>query len=95
MFYHNHRRYKSGKRAGKAPIELLTGETLEAHWIDLLIQHKQATCQNASGDSGPALRLVSNRHEQILLAEIPTDQAIGEPRVDSGHPSSPIGAQAA
>src|SRR5216683_5831066 len=27
MFYHNHRRYKSGKRQGKAPIELLTGET--------------------------------------------------------------------
>src|SRR5712691_516215 len=27
MFYHNHRRYKSGKRQGKAPIERLTGET--------------------------------------------------------------------
>jgi hypothetical protein len=26
MFYHNHRRYKSGKRKGKAPIELLTGK---------------------------------------------------------------------
>jgi len=26
MFYHNHRRYKSGRRQGKAPIELLTGE---------------------------------------------------------------------
>jgi len=25
MFYHNHHRYKSGKRQGKAPIELLTG----------------------------------------------------------------------
>jgi hypothetical protein len=24
MFYHNHRRYKSGRRQGKAPIELLT-----------------------------------------------------------------------
>jgi hypothetical protein len=30
MFYHNHRRYKSGKRQGKAPIELLTGKPLEA-----------------------------------------------------------------
>ncbi|MBF0237109.1 MAG: hypothetical protein HQM12_05325 [SAR324 cluster bacterium] len=38
MFYHNHRLYKSGKRKGKAPIELLTGETLAAHWSDLLIQ---------------------------------------------------------
>jgi len=26
MFYHNHRRYKSGKRQGKAPLELLTGK---------------------------------------------------------------------
>jgi len=26
MFYHNHRRYQSGKRQGKAPIELLTGK---------------------------------------------------------------------
>jgi len=95
MFYHNHRRYKSGKRAGKAPIELLTGETLEAHWVDLLIQHKQAACPDASGDSGPALRLVPNRHEPTLRAEIPTEQAIGEPSTDSGHPSPPIGAQAA
>ncbi len=30
MFYHNHHRYKSGKRAGKAPLELLTGKPLEA-----------------------------------------------------------------
>jgi len=26
MFYHNHHRYKSGKRQGKAPMELLTGK---------------------------------------------------------------------
>jgi hypothetical protein len=38
MFYHNHRRYKSGKRQGKAPIELLTGEALEADWVELLRQ---------------------------------------------------------
>ena len=35
MFYHNHRRYKSGKRQGKAPIELLTGTPLEAPWWEL------------------------------------------------------------
>src|SRR5262249_27573837 len=29
MFYHNHRRYKSGRRQGKAPIDLLTGEALQ------------------------------------------------------------------
>jgi hypothetical protein len=95
MFYHNHRRYRSGKRAGKAPIELLTGETLKAHWVDLLIQYKQAACQDASGDSGPALRLVSNHHEPALMAEIPTDQAILEPSANLGHPSAPRGAQAA
>jgi len=32
MFYHNHRRYKSGKRQGKAPLELLIGKPLEAPW---------------------------------------------------------------
>jgi len=36
LFFHNHRLYKSGKRKGKAPIELLTGKTLEKHWIDIL-----------------------------------------------------------
>jgi hypothetical protein len=30
MFYHNHHRYKSGKREGKAPFELLTGESFKA-----------------------------------------------------------------
>jgi hypothetical protein len=38
MFYHNHRRYKSGKRQGQAPIELLTGKSLEAPWWELLCQ---------------------------------------------------------
>jgi hypothetical protein len=36
MFYHNHRRYKTGKRQGKAPIEILNGVTLQKHWLDLL-----------------------------------------------------------
>ena len=35
MFYQNHRRYKSGKRQGKAPIALLTGKPLEASWWEL------------------------------------------------------------
>ena len=48
MFYHNHRRYKSGKRQGKAPIELLTGEVLEADWVELLIQHTQEVSQDTS-----------------------------------------------
>lgn len=36
MFYHNHRRYKSGKRKDKAPIEILTGQKLDKHWVELL-----------------------------------------------------------
>ena len=42
MFYHNHHRYKSGKRKGKAPIELLTGEPLQTEWLDLLIRKTHA-----------------------------------------------------
>ena len=38
MFYHNHHRYKSGKRKGRAPLELLTGKPLPAEWWELLIQ---------------------------------------------------------
>jgi len=36
MFYHNHHSYKTGKRKGKAPIELLTGKKLEKNWLELL-----------------------------------------------------------
>ncbi|HIJ36421.1 MAG TPA: hypothetical protein HPP59_03995 [Deltaproteobacteria bacterium] len=38
MFYHNHRRYKSGKRAGQTPMEILTGKKQEKDWIDLLFE---------------------------------------------------------
>jgi hypothetical protein len=36
MFYHNHRRYKDGKRKGQTPMEILTGEKQEKDWIELL-----------------------------------------------------------
>jgi hypothetical protein len=36
-FYHNHRRYKAGKRKGKTPIELLTGKEQEKDWLELLL----------------------------------------------------------
>ena len=38
MFYHNHRRYKDGKRKGKTPIEILTGKKQEKDWIELLFE---------------------------------------------------------
>lgn len=48
MFYHNHRRYKSGKRKGQAPLELLTGEPLAGEWWELLIQqvNREEEAQN-------------------------------------------------
>jgi Transposase len=63
MFYHNHRRYKGGKRQGKAPIELLTGETLQGDWIDLLMQHRENVSQEISLKSSPSLELVPHRGE--------------------------------
>jgi hypothetical protein len=57
MFYHNHRRYKSGKRQGKAPIELLTGKPLAAPWWELLLQ--QVTL--AQGVTDHALRWQAHR----------------------------------
>lgn len=35
-FYHNHRRYSSGKRKGEIPIEILTGKKQAKGWIELL-----------------------------------------------------------
>ena len=46
MFYHNHRIFhKRCKRAGKAPIEWLTGKNLDKSWIDLLMDRIQAAFQ--------------------------------------------------
>jgi hypothetical protein len=38
MFYHNHRRYKAGKRKGKTPMEILTGKKQDKDWIELLFE---------------------------------------------------------
>jgi hypothetical protein len=35
-FYHNHRRYRAGKRVDKTPMEILTGKKQEKDWIELL-----------------------------------------------------------
>ena len=39
MFYHNHRRYRAGKRKGKTPMELLTYTKQEEDWIELLVKN--------------------------------------------------------
>jgi len=47
MFYHNHRRYHAGKRKGKTPMELLTGEVQKDDWIVLLQKEVKKTRLNA------------------------------------------------
>ncbi len=86
MFYHNHRRYKGGRRQGKAPIELLTGEALQDDWVDLLIEHKREAAANASGASSPVLALVPSRHEQTPPPEMPLGPAICGSSADT-HPA--------
>jgi hypothetical protein len=95
MFYHNHRRYKSGRRQGKAPIELLTGEALEGDWVELLIQHKQEAAANASEASNPVLELVPSPHRQTAPSEIPPDQAVCESSADADHGWKPTDVEAA
>jgi hypothetical protein len=59
MFYHNHRRYKSGKRKGKAPLELLTGKPFQMEWWELIIQQvkSEKDCEEPSAlPSIPALQ---------------------------------------
>ncbi len=43
MFYHNHRRYKAGKKKGKTPMELLTQIKQVKDWLEMLmdIEKKQ------------------------------------------------------
>ena len=63
MFYHNHHRYKSGRRQGKAPLELLTGKPLQAEWWELLIQQlkrEEDAKDNGALPSRSALHLMVN-----------------------------------
>jgi hypothetical protein len=77
MFYHNHRRYKSGKRQGKAPIELLTGKPLEAPWWELLLQQVKTEQGVTSGalPSRAPLHLVVNNDVQTDRQVVAPGQA--------------------
>jgi hypothetical protein len=98
MFYHNHRRYKGGKRQGKAPIELLTGEALEADWVELLMQHRETASQEASLKSSPPLELVPHRDEpsdeKAPPCETPVIQT-SEPQANSDPIGTVVDAKAA
>jgi hypothetical protein len=37
MFYHNHRRFRAGKRKGKTPYEILTDINQQEEWSDMLL----------------------------------------------------------
>jgi hypothetical protein len=82
MFYHNHRRSKSGKRQGKAPIELLTGKSLEAEWWELLTQ--QVKTEEDANDNGvpssrPPLQLMLNNDWRTDRQTIAPGRALVEP----------------
>ena len=88
MFYHNHRRYKSGKRQGKAPIELLTGKPLDAPWWELLLQQvnpEQGITDHGTLLSSPPLQLVVNNEGCTNRQTITLGQAIGKPTGASEH----------
>jgi len=88
MFYHNHRRYKSGKRQGKAPIELLTGKPLDAPWWELLLQQvnpEQGITDHGTLLSSPPLQLVVNNEGCTNRQTITRGQAIGKPTGASEH----------
>jgi hypothetical protein len=95
MFSHNYRRYKSGRRQGKAPIERLPGEALQGDWVDLLIQHNREASANAHESSSPGLAFVPSHHGQTPPLEIPSDQAVCEPNAHANHGWQPTDVAAA
>lgn len=38
MAYHNHRRFRAGKRKGKTPFELLTNQVQEKDWMQIILE---------------------------------------------------------
>jgi len=81
MFYHNHHRYKSGRRQGKAPLELLTGKPLQAEWWELFIQQvkrEEDSKDNCALPSRPPLQLIVNNDWHMDRQAIAPCQAILE-----------------
>ena len=88
MFYHNHRRYKSGKRQGKAPIELLTGKPMEAPWWELLRQQvhtEQGVTAPGPWPTRPPLQLVTNNDGGTDQQVLASGQAIIAPTGAAEH----------
>jgi hypothetical protein len=98
MFYHNHRCYKSGKRQGKAPLELLTGKPLETPWWDLLCRQlpaEQDVTDAATEPARPPLHLVSQHTGEAEQQAMGADHALPGPLAASAHDHQQQHAQAA
>jgi hypothetical protein len=98
MFYHNHRRYKSGKRQGKAPMELLTGKPLETPWWELLCRQLPAEQDITDSDTEPArppLQLVSQHTEEAEQQAMRADHALPDPLGAAAHDRQQQHSQAA
>ncbi|MHC4230696.1 MAG: transposase [Planctomycetota bacterium] len=98
MFYHNHRRYKSGKRQGKAPIELLTGKPLQAPWWELLLQQLNPEQDITDHDTLPLrspLHLVGNNDGGTDRQAMTQHRAPVEPMRPAGKECQQTDAEAA
>ena len=66
QFYHNHRVFQPRcKRGGKAPIEILTGQTLDKHWLDLIMDKVQGAFQKYDTTSLKELHFLLCKNEKI------------------------------
>jgi hypothetical protein len=98
MFYHNHRCYKSGKRQGKAPLELLTGKPLETPWWELLCRQFPAEQDVTDSDTEPArspLHLVSQHTGKAEQQAVGADHALPGPLGAAAHDRQQQHSQAA
>ena len=91
MFYHNHHRYKSGKRKGKAPIALLTGQALQSGWVALLLHQvaeKHQVALGASEASRASLELLPNPCARPRPTQTSSEPAFVKSAADFGHAST-------
>jgi hypothetical protein len=98
LFYHNHRRDKSGKRTGQAPLEILTGTPWPGQWDERCIPqvNKQAGGQaNATRRPPAPLQLVGSRKDEAIPPVTSLDQAIWDNPADADHLLEALQAKAA
>jgi hypothetical protein len=98
MFYHNHRRYKSGKRQGKAPMELLTGEPVATPWWELLrrqLTTEQGVTDSHSMPARPPLHLVPLHTGATAQQAMAVEQAFLDPPDAAEHERQQQHSQAA